>query len=286
MKPFREIDTKDPSAVAREVSEVYSTIYPDGDPEFVDRAFGWLHMWFTGQYKDYQAIDASYHDYEHTLQGTLCLVRILLRRYESGAKPEIPQRLFEMTVLAIMMHDTGYLKHAEDTEGTGAKYTLVHVHRSAGFAEQFLLEHGFPIEEVRSIKNMIYCTGVDNKLEDIPFANEIERMMGAAVATADLLGQMAASDYVEKLAALFAEFTEAAAFHPDRPGYIHRFKDLDHMFEGTPGFWECYVIPKINSHCLGLYKYLNSPYPDGNNEYLDRIEANIDKVRKINEQKK
>ena len=105
--------------------------------------------------------------------------------------------------------------------------------------------------------------------------------MGFAVATSDLLGQMAASDYVEKLSALYEEFNEAASFHRDRPGYVHRFKDLDQLFADTPGFWEFYAKPKIINHCQGLYEYLSDPYPDGENEYVARIEANIERVRKM-----
>jgi len=282
---LRDINTKDPQAVSKIVGTVYSDMFPNGDPEFVKRAFGWLTQWFTGAYKDYQAIDASYHDFEHTLQGTTCLVKLLHRRHKANATPKVSQRMFELSVLAIMMHDTGYLKHADDTEGTGAKYTLIHVDRSAGFAEQFMIEQGFSAGEVRSVKNMIYCTGVATKLEDIPFTDRTERLMGFAVATSDLLGQMAAKDYVEKLSDLFDEFAEAAAFHPDRPGYVHRFKSKEQLYDDTPGFWEFYAKPKIINHCKGLFKYLNDPFPDGENEYLAQIEANIEKVRKLNASK-
>lgn len=278
---FRDIDTKDPQAVAQEVRAAYESMYPDHDPEFIDRAFGWLDTWFTGRYKDYQAIDARYHDYEHTLQGVLCLARLLHGRHEAGVEPKVSRKMFELSLLAIMMHDTGYLKHADDVEGTGAKYTLVHVDRSAAFADQFLAEHGFSNEDVRAVKNMIYCTGVNTRVEEIPFKEATETMMGLVVATSDLLGQMAASDYVDKISDLYAEFAEAAAFHSDRPGYVHKFKNEAQLMSETPGFWEHYVKPKIENHCRGLYKFLNQPYPDGHNEYLSRIEANIEKVRQI-----
>lgn len=278
---FRNVDTKDPRAVAQEVREVYEGIFPDYDPDFVDRFFGWLDTWFTGRYKDYQAIDAPYHDYEHTLQGTLCLARLLYCRHKAGAQPELSRRNFELGVLAIMMHDTGYLKHADDVDGTGAKYTLTHVDRSAAFADQFLSEQGFTPDEVRAVKKMIYSTGVNTRVEEIPFANSIESLLGAAVATSDMLGQMAAGDYVDKISALYDEFAEAAAFNPDRPGFVHRFKSKEQLLSNTPGFWEQYAKPKLKNHCNSLYEFLNQPYPDGDNEYVSRIEANIEKVRRI-----
>jgi len=282
---FRDIDTKDPQQVFEVVSAVYSGLFPKGDRQFVSKSFGWLTDWFTGRYKDYQAIDACYHDFEHTLQGTLCLARLLDGRHRADADPKVSQRMFELSTLAIMLHDTGYLKHADDTEGTGAKYTLIHVDRSAGFAEQFMIEQGFSARDVRAVRNMIHCTGVATKLEEIPFGDKTERLMGFAVATSDLLGQMADKDYVKKLRFLYNEFSEAAAFHPDRPGYVHKFESLEQLYRDTPGFWELYVKPKITNHCKCLYKYLNEPYPEGENPYIKRIEANVDKVRKMNEKK-
>ena len=35
--------------------------------EFMPKIFGWAVEAFEGRYKDYQAIDAKYHDFEHTL---------------------------------------------------------------------------------------------------------------------------------------------------------------------------------------------------------------------------
>ena len=57
---------------------------------------------------------------------------------------------------------------------------------------------------------MIFCTGINAALDKIPFQSEAEKIVGFALGTADLLGQMAADDYVEKLPVLYAEFAEAA----------------------------------------------------------------------------
>jgi len=48
----------------------------------------------------------------------------------------------------------------------------------------------------------------------------------------------------------------------------------------TPEFWDKYVVQKINNEFWGLYRFLNQPYPNGPNEYLQRVEANIEKVRR------
>ena len=279
-KMFPPVDTKDPAAVEREVQAVYLTMFPQGDSGFVPTALDWVKDCFAGKYKDYQASDARYHDLEHTLQGTLCMARLLHGRHQTDAKPVVGQRMFELGLLAILLHDTGYLKRKDDISGTGAKYTLTHVTRSVQFAEQLLEEKEIPLKEIRMVQNMIRCTGVNVNLALIPFQSEIERIVGFALGTADLLGQMAADDYVEKLPILFAEFDESARFYEGKMALTQYFPDADDLVRKTPDFWTTYVLPKINNEFWELHRFLNRPYPNGPNEYLQRVEANIEKVRR------
>jgi hypothetical protein len=184
--------------------------------------------------------------------------------------------MFELGMLAMLTHDTGYLKKRGDNEGTGAKYTLIHVDRSIQFAGELMRGHGFQIEEIQAVQNMIRCTGVNVKLDTIQFQSQLERIVGYALGTADLLGQMAASDYVDKLPILYLEFAEASRHSPDgkmKAGGF--FTSAEDLLQKTPLFWEGYVRNKINRDFLGLYRCLNDPYPDGPNPYLQRIESNI-----------
>jgi len=271
--------TRDPVAVAAEVQAAYLEMFPDGDPLFVPRAFAWAGDCFAGRYEDYQAIDARYHDFEHTLQGTLCMVRLLRRRQALGGQPPLTRRLFELGLLAILLHDTGYLKRRDDTEGTGAKYTVTHVGRSAEFAARLLAQKGYAPADISAVQNMIRCTGLDAAPSRIPFQTESERVAGCALGTADLLGQMAAADYVEKLPILYAEFAEAAAYSKDRTHFVARFSSAADLIRQTPQFWEQHVQTKLNRDFGALYRFLNDPYPDGPNPYLESIEANLRRLR-------
>jgi hypothetical protein len=58
---------------------------------------------------------------------------------------------------------------------------------------------------------MIRCTGVNADLKSIPFQSELERKMGFALGTADLLGQMARG-LRRQAGILFLEFDEANHF--------------------------------------------------------------------------
>ena len=274
-------DTHAPGRVETEVQSIYLKLFPKADRAFVPRAFEWLLQCFTGKYDDYQAVDAQYHDLEHTLQGTLCLARLLRNRHLAKAAPVMTEQMFQLTLLAILFHDTGYLKKRDDMEGTGAKYTPIHVGRSAAFAREFLKKKGFAKADIQVVQNLISCTGVNADLAHIPFQSDLERTLGFSLATADLLGQMAASDYVEKLPVLFQEFLEAAKFNSGGKTTRYVFQNAEELMRNTPTFWETYVLPKINNDFLQLYKFLSDPYPQGRNEYLDRIEANIARLRSL-----
>ncbi len=274
---FPIADTKSPASVQAAVAAIHGQMYQKGDRDFVAKVFGRAVEAFEGRYRDYQPIDARYHDLEHTLQGTLCYAQILQGRQRAGATPAVPSRVFELGLLAILLHDTGYLKVRGDNEGTGAKYTLIHVSRSANFAQQLLAEKGFSTEDAGVVMRMIRCTGVNVKLDAIPFQTELERIIGFCIGTADLLGQMAAADYVEKLPVLYAEFAESARYS----GTKTMFESAEHLLRMTPGFWEKYVLPKIEKDFQSVHRFLAEPYPDGPNPYLAAIEANIERSKRM-----
>jgi len=276
----KPIDTREPSQVEAEVQKAYLEMFPQGDRKFIPMIFQWAITWFEGKHLDYQPIDAHYHDLEHTLQGILCMARLLRNRQALGEKPQLTQRMFELGMLAILMHDTGYLKKHWDKEGTGAKYTLTHVDRSIEFAGELMLSRNFPAEEIQAVQNMIRCTGVNVKLDAIQFQSDLERIVGFSLGTADLLGQMAAQDYVDKLPILYLEFAEAANYNAGKMKAGGFFSSAEDLLQKTPLFWEKYVQSKIDREFLGLYRFLSEPYPDGPNPYVEQIEANVARIRR------
>jgi hypothetical protein len=126
---------------------------------------------------------------------------------------------------------------------------------------------------------MISCTGVNAALSAIPFQSEVEKVAGFALGTADLLGQMAAEDYVDKLPILYAEFAEAARYSKDRTQFVAMFNSAADLMRQTPVFWEKVVRVKLDVEFEGLHSFLNDPYPSGPNPYFQRIEANLERLR-------
>ncbi len=276
----QRVDTRNPRAVAGEVERLYREMFPGSHSGFVPEAVEAVVDCFQGRFAGFQAVDTRYHDIEHTLQGTLCLARLLHGRTRAGARPVLQERMAQLGLWAILLHDTGYLKRLEDTGGTGAKYTVTHVSRSADFAAEFLARRGCSQPEIRAVQNMIRCTGINANLAAIPFDSQAERVAGFALATADLLGQMSADDYLEKLPVLYAEFAEAAEFTGDQSQFVASFASADDLVRRTPAFWENFVLPKLEGELGGLYRFLSDPYPDGRNDYVERVEANIANLKR------
>lgn len=152
--------------------------------------------------------------------------------------------------------------------------------RSAEFAGQWLAEKQCPPADIAAVQRKIRCTGVNVNLAAIPFSSLVERVGGFAVGTSDLLGQMAAPDYVDKLPVLYSEFEESGRYNGGSQSGVGVFASAEDLMRQTPRFWENYVRPKLERDFAGIYQFLNQPYPDGANYYLDRIGANIARLQR------
>jgi hypothetical protein len=276
---FPPVDTRNTAAVTQFVEEKYKAMYPGCSPQWLDRLFAEVVSFFTGAHPEYAACDVKYHDLEHTLQATVCMVFLIEGRHLAGLEPRVDARHFELAVSAALLHDTGYIRLRSDTQGTGAKYTFCHVVRSCAFAASYLPTLGADDYEVESVLGAISCTGPTTEMGRLRFRHPVERMIGSALATADFLGQMAASDYPDKLEVLYDEFRESDDFIR-LPANRRVFQSPADLMERTPAFWEKFVRPKLETDFEGVYRYLARPYPTGPNPYLDAIDKNIATIRR------
>ena len=272
------IDTKSATAVAEAVRAIVAATFPGATPPTADRLFADVEAMFTGHYLDYQAVDLGYHDFEHTLQATLCFARLFAGRHVARAEPVLSVRHFELGLAAALLHDTGYLKLRSDRAGTCAKYTHVHVLRSCAFAASYLPEVGFTLRDTEIVTGAIRCTGPISRLARLYFNARADQLLGCMLVTADYLGQMAATDYPDELDLLFHEFLESDEFF-HLPTEHFTFQSARELIEKTPDFWTKFVRPKLEKEFEGVYRFLALPYPDGPNPYVDAIERNIALVR-------
>lgn len=271
------INTKSTSAVLRAVEKAFAGIGATASLPLLQRLFEDVDGMFAGRYAGYQAIDMAYHNFEHTLQATLCLVHILQGRSRTADRPSLTARDWELSVMAALLHDSGYLKTNDDREGTGAKYTFVHERRSCEFARDYLPRLGVTASELDDICAAIICTGPRSRISQVSFRSEQGRYFAFVLVTADYLAQMSAPDYLDKLPALYREFQESFDYEglPPEKRPFHSYREL---LEKTPGFWTDYVRPMLDFEAGGVHRYLT--IAGQANPYLQAVEANIAEIRR------
>jgi hypothetical protein len=273
------VDTKSPRTVAAFVQERFAHLYPEATDSWLNTLFEDVEALFTGKHPDYRPIDLRYHDLEHTLQATVCLALIFERRASAGVGPRLTARQFQFGISAALLHDAGYLKLRSDASGTGAKYTFCHVLRSCAFAVTYLPRFGATERELSGVLAAINCTGPTNQVSRLDFPDPVDRFTGCALATADYLAQMAASDYPEELEVLYHEFRESDDF-VNVPREQRAFKSAGDLISRTPAFWRQIVLPKLQNDFEGIYRLLDEP--SGSNAYISAIERNIALIEERN----
>ena len=112
-------------------------------------------------------------------------------------------------LITALLHDAGYIQEKHDKEGTGAKYTVHHEHRSAHLLERFGSEFGLSEEELAMGRMMILGTDINIDLSTLTFPSDQVQLLCQMLTASDLMAQMADRSYLEKLLFLYHEFKEA-----------------------------------------------------------------------------
>jgi hypothetical protein len=235
--------------------------------QLIDFTFGLFH----GSSPQFEPCDTAFHDFDHTMEGTEAVLRLLAAHDRLFHETKFSDRQWQIALASILLHDAGYLKCRDDCEGSGAKHTSIHVGRSCFLAWDLLPAFGFGRDEIRIIQQAICATAVGARMKQIGFRSRVEWLIGALVATGDLLGQMAAEDYPERLPALYLELREAAFF--SRLGKNVAHQCLIELLSGTEKFFSDYVVRTLNEEWGGTHRWLEAE--DGSNPYLERIHRNV-----------
>ncbi len=269
-----------PENILEQIGKIHDENYGNHGVPFISRVFGDIVDLFNGEWPGYHRCDTQYHDLYHTMQTVPPFVEIVSGWNKSGASPRISEDFFSFGTIAVLLHDTGYIREIGDDEGTGAKYTLTHVQRSIDFANIYLRQIGLPVAEIRHVLNVIRCTGVTIDL-NVRFRNDEERIVGCALGTADLLGQMSSPDYIDTLPVLFDEFAESYSFEGVEK--LHRkgstlYADADELIRSTPTFYEEVALKRFKM--MGsMETYIPYHYGGKRNPYMTAIQKNIKTIK-------
>ncbi len=202
------LDMDNPFAVLEEVKCNFIYSYPIYDFAQVRLAFSDFIDLMDGKFPGYRGANTKFHDKKHTTDALLAISR-LIDGYNIEHTKKLDVHLTKLSLVATIFHDAGYIQTSDDLVGTGAKYTTNHVSRSIKFIEKYYPQLNFTKKDFESMKKMIYCTELDLKTDELKFSSEEEKILGFMLGTSDLIGQMSARTYLEKLIHLHKEFKEA-----------------------------------------------------------------------------
>jgi hypothetical protein len=201
------VDTENPQSVFDEAKTIVLLMFPEFNFDQMERVFKDIVRLFNGEYPGYKKCTTEYHDLKHTTDAFLAMTRLLHGVTINGKA--LTEQQVNVGLICTLMHDTGYIQTLDDNSGTGAKYTRIDTRRSIGFMDTYLSEHQFNREEFKHYPQILMCTGLDTRVNDIQFRSPEIELLGKLLGTADLLGQMADRMYLEKLLFLYYEFKEA-----------------------------------------------------------------------------
>jgi len=257
--------------VLGEIKNIIALVYKQFDFNQFEQAFGDIIKLFAGDYPGYQRCNTFYHDLSHTMDCLLVTAKLIHGARFNGIV--FTQRDVTLGLISALMHDTGYIQAVEDNTGTGAKYTVCHIQRSIEFMKKYFHDQAFPPEYLPICRDFLRCTGLDVKIAAIKFQSREHEILGQILGTADLIGQMANENYLEKLPFLYDEFKEGGV-----PGYNNKFD----LLKQTPSFWEMVKKRLVNE--LGqvdryLSDYLRVLWGINQDLYRQAIDRNIERLQ-------
>ena len=238
------VDSGGPDMVFAEVAEIAHSMDPDFPVESFRAVFNDVKRLYEGSYPGYRAGDTPYHDFNHTLQTVLALSRLMHGCYLDHDC--VYSRGLFLGLVSALMHDTGYIPEDGETEGTGARFTLVHISRGIAFMQHYCERHGFSKEDISFIRHCIQCTEIRTDIDSIGFSSTEEKTIGKMLGMSDLLGQMADRCYPEKLLLLYGEFVE---------GKIDVFTSERDLLAKTVHFFD-QVKERFDTAFDGMHQYL------------------------------
>lgn len=265
------LDIRDKNLVIQETKYTVSSIEPQFDFRHFERAFQDMERLFRGHYPGFRACNTDYHDFRHTLHVLLAMARLMHGAALEGMS--FTEKEINLGLISALMHDTGYIQPKDDTEGTGAKYTLVHVRKSILFVRNHYRNDGYFQDELANFSDIINCTAISVSMDSIRFASANMEALGKMLGTADLLGQMADRLYLEKLIPLFKEFEEGKV-----PGFASEYD----LFKKTSNFYHV-AQTRLKKDLGNVQRFMVSHFRERwnmeKNIYQEAIDGNINYLR-------
>jgi hypothetical protein len=270
--PFAALgNTSDTGEVEAQVDKIVLTFAPGHDLTRIGDTFKLLDRAFDGELPGYQRLKTLYHNRTHTNEVVLCTARMLHGLYLAGQGLDGDH--IDAALIGALMHDVGYLMSDEEASGTGAQFTDSHVLRGVEFARRHLT--GLPTDVLDTTTKVILLTDHRKHPDWVKFDNMQQQRAAFATSTADLIGQMANREYLERILLLYFEFEEA---------HMGGFADVHELLEKTTAFYRM-TKARLDQDLQGLSRHLSQHFDQqqgaDRNFYLESIDRNLDYLDRV-----
>jgi hypothetical protein len=270
--PFAALgNTRDTGEVEAQVGEIVRSFSPGHDLKRVTDTFSLLNRAIEGELPGYQKLRTLYHNRSHTNEVVLCAARMLHGLHLAGQGLDADH--IDAALMGALMHDIGYLMKDEESSGTGAQFTDTHVLRGVEFARTHLVD--LPSDLLDITTKVIMLTDHRQHPDWVKFDNPQQQRAAYATATADLIGQMANREYLERLLFLYLEFEEAR---------IGGFVDVHDLLEKTTSFYrmtKARLDQDLNGFSTHLMRYFGQQQGADRNFYTESIDRNLDYLERL-----
>ncbi len=270
--PFAALgNISDIAEVEAEVGRIVHAFAPGHDLARVADSFSLLARAFEGELPGYHKLKTLYHNRSHFSEVVLCTVRMLHGMHLTGQGLDADH--IDAALIGALMHDAGYLMRDEEASGTGAQFTDTHVLRGVEFARTHLAD--LPPVVLEATAKVILLTDHRKHPDAVGFDNPQQQRAAYATASADLIGQMANREYLERLLLLYFEFEEAQ---------IGGFADIHDMLERTAAFYRV-TKGRLDQDLHGFSSLLTQHFSEqqgaARNFYAESIERNLEYLERV-----
>jgi hypothetical protein len=270
--PFAALgNTRDTGEVEAQVGEIVHAFSPGHDLARVAGAFHLLDRGIKGDLPGYQELKTLYHNRSHTNEVVLCAARMLHGLHLSGQGVDADH--IDAALIGALMHDIGYLMKDEEASGTGAQFTDSHVLRGVEFARTHLID--LPPHVLDTTTKVILLTDHRKHPDWVKFDTPQQQRAAYATATADLIGQMANREYLERLLLLYFEFEEAR---------MGNFLDIHDLLEKTTAFYratKARLDQDLNGLSTLLLQHFGQQQGAERNFYTESIDRNLGYLERV-----
>lgn len=261
-------NVRDSEEVEAQVGSIIHRFAPGHDLDQVQQTFQLLRQAFDGKLAGYAGLKTGYHNAMHTNEVVLCTSRMLHGLHLAGHG--LDAQNIDAALIGALLHDSGYLMNVTEAAvagSTGAQFTATHVNRGVEFARNHLT--GLADGTLSSIIKVIQLTDHRQHPDWVKFDNPQQQLAAFATATADLVGQMANREYLERLLFLYLEFKEAG---------LGGFSDTHELLEKSGAFYRMTrdrLDRDLGGMTVQLARHFSEATGESRNFYMESIDRNL-----------